>query len=298
MPSVPPVRAIDQTAPTTRTWKAGRFSFELDRPLIMAVLNVTPDSFSDGGRYLEPAAALVRAEQLMEEGADILDIGGESTRPGAPEVPWDEELRRVRPVVEAMATRGFPVSVDTSRPEVMRAVIALGAAAINDVRALRLPGAIEAVADSDVGVCVMHMKGTPETMQVTPCYTDVVAEVAAFLRGRALECEAQGVSADRILVDPGFGFGKTPEHNLRLLRELSVIAEMGWPVLVGLSRKSLLGRIVGRPVTDRQSASVAAALIAAERGAAVVRVHDVAATRDALLLWRVVNEEGHGFDEH
>ncbi len=264
----------------------------------MGVLNVTPDSFSDGGRFEKPSDALKRAEQMFEEGADVLDVGGESTRPGAAEVPWEEELRRVRPVVEAMAHRGFPVSVDTSRPEVMRAVIDMGAAIINDVRALRVSGALEAVAASGVGVCVMHMQGTPATMQVAPEYRDVLVEVSDFLRERAQMCEAAGIARDRIVLDPGFGFGKTPDHNLRLLRHLSDIAGMGWPVLAGLSRKSLLGHIVGRPVTDRQSASVTAALIAVERGAVVVRVHDIAATRDALLLWRVVNEKELGFDEH
>jgi len=197
-----------------------------------------------------------------------------------------------------MAVRGFPVSVDTSRPEVIRAVIDMGASIINDVRALRVPGALDAVASSDAGVCLMHMQGTPGTMQVAPDYQDVLSEVSGFLRERAQTCEAAGIARDRIVLDPGFGFGKTPGHNLRLLRHLSDIAGMGWPVLAGLSRKSLLGHIVGRPVTDRQSASVTAALMAIERGAAVVRVHDIAATRDALLLWRVVNEKERGFDEH
>lgn len=281
-----------------RHWQAGTYAFDLSRPLIMAVLNVTPDSFSDGGRFFQPGDALARAGQMIAEGADIIDVGGESTRPGAAEVPWQEELRRVAPVVEAMVARGFPVSVDTSRPEVMRAVIGMGAAIINDVRALQLPGALDAVAASNVGVCLMHMQGAPATMQAAPAYSDVRAEVSAFLRERALACEAQGIERERIVLDPGFGFGKTPGHNLRLLRELSDIAGMGWPVMAGLSRKSLLGHIVGRAVTDRQSASVTAALIAVERGASVVRVHDIAATRDALLLWRVVNEKERGFDEH
>lgn len=298
MPSSATLSSAAQTRHEARIWKAGRFAFDLERPLVMGILNVTPDSFSDGGRYHDAAAALARADQLMEEGADILDVGGESTRPGAAEVPWDEELRRVAPVVEAMASRGLPVSVDTSRPEVMRAVVDLGAAAINDVRALRLPGALDVVAASDIGLCLMHMQGTPATMQVAPAYTDVVAEVAEFLRLRALQCESEGIARERILVDPGFGFGKTPRHNLMLLRRLSVIAGMGWPVLAGLSRKSLLGRIVGRPVEDRLAASVASALVAVDRGASVVRVHDVAATRDALRLWQAVKEEEFGFDEH
>jgi dihydropteroate synthase len=197
-----------------------------------------------------------------------------------------------------MAGRGFPVSVDTSQPEVMRAVIDMGAAIINDVRALRSPGALDAVTASNVGVCLMHMQGTPATMQDAPTYGDVLAEVSGFLREQADRCEAAGIARERIVLDPGFGFGKTPAHNLRLLRRLSDIAGMGWPVLAGLSRKSLLGHVVGRPVTDRQAASVTAALIAVERGAAVVRVHDIAATRDALLLWRIVNEKELGFDEH
>jgi dihydropteroate synthase len=284
--------------PPHRRWRAGEQVFELSRPLIMGVLNVTPDSFSDGGRFVAPADALGRAEQMFEEGADILDVGGESTRPGAVPIPWEEELQRVRPVVERMAARGFPVSVDTSRPEVMRAVIDMGAAIINDVRALRRPGALDVVSASRAGVCLMHMQGAPATMQAAPAYGDVVAEVSDFLRERAGRCEAAGIARDRIVLDPGFGFGKTPAHNLRLLRRLSDIAGMGWPVLAGLSRKSLLGHVVGRPVSDRLAASVTAALIAVERGAAVVRVHDVAATRDALLLWRVVNQEELGFHEH
>lgn len=300
MGTLQPAPSLDiaSTPPRPRVWRAGPHVLDLSRPVIMGVLNVTPDSFSDGGRFEKPSDALKRAEQMFEEGADVLDVGGESTRPGAAEVPWEEELRRVRPVVEAMAHRGFPVSVDTSRPEVMRAVIDMGAAIINDVRALRVSGALEAVAASGVGVCVMHMQGTPATMQVAPEYRDVLVEVSDFLRERAQMCEAAGIARDRIVLDPGFGFGKTPDHNLRLLRHLSDIAGMGWPVLAGLSRKSLLGHIVGRPVTDRQSASVTAALIAVERGAVVVRVHDIAATRDALLLWRVVNEKELGFDEH
>jgi dihydropteroate synthase len=300
MATVPPANHVAAPALVSpaRRWLAGTHVFDLSRPLIMGVLNVTPDSFSDGGRFFHPDEALARAGQMIEEGADIIDVGGESTRPGATEISWQEELRRVGPVVDAMAARGFPVSVDTSRPEVMQAVIDMGASIINDVRALQLPGALDAVASSKVGVCLMHMQGAPATMQAAPVYLNVLAEVSAFLRDRALACEAKCIERERIVIDPGFGFGKTPGHNLRLLRQLSDIAGMGWPVLAGLSRKSLLGHIVGRSVTDRQSASVTAALMAVERGASVVRVHDIAATRDALLLWRVVNEKELGFDEH
>lgn len=276
--------------------RAGRFLIPLDRPLVMGVINVTPDSFSDGGELPDARAAIDRARRLAEEGADILDVGGESTRPGAAPVGVDEELRRVMPVVEALAGGGVPVSVDTSKPEVMRAVIAAGAAFINDVFALRLPGALETVAASDTGVCLMHMLGEPRTMQDDPVYGDVVAEVKAFLDDRVAACEGAGIDRSRLVIDPGFGFGKKAVHNLALIRGLPVLAASGIPVLAGLSRKSVLGKITGRLVGDRVHSSVAAAIVAVARGARIVRVHDVAATRDALAVWTAVENEGTGFD--
>ena len=269
----------------------GRFSLTLERPLIMGVVNVTPDSFSDGGRFFGTQQALEHARVLIEEGADILDIGGESSRPGAEPVGLDEELRRVMPVLEQLAQMPVPVSVDTCKPDVMRRAIAAGAAMVNDINALREPGALEAVAQSQAAVCLMHMQGEPRSMQRDPQYEDVVAEVTAFLAQRVEAAQQAGVARERIVIDPGFGFGKNTGHNLGLLRGLHKIAGLGQPVLVGLSRKSLLGKITGKPIADRVSASVAAALLAVERGAALVRVHDVAATRDALLVLNAI--EGH-----
>jgi dihydropteroate synthase len=264
--------------------RAGRFSLALERPLIMGVVNVTPDSFSDGGRFLSTHQAVEHARMLVEEGADILDIGGESSRPGAEPVGLDEELRRVMPVLEQLAQLPIPVSVDTCKPEVMRRAIAAGAAMVNDINALREPGALEAVAESQAAVCLMHMQGEPRTMQQHPHYQDVLTEVTAFLAQRVEAARQAGIARERIVIDPGFGFGKKTGHNLALLRGLRGIAGLGQPVLVGLSRKSLFAKITGKAVADRVSASVAAALLAAERGAALVRVHDVAATRDALLV--------------
>lgn len=261
---------------------AGR-SLDLSRPRVMGVLNVTPDSFSDGGEYLDLAAALHRAETMVEQGADIIDVGGESTRPGALPVSAEDEVRRVVRVIAAIVARlPVPVSVDTSKPEVMRAAVAAGAGLINDVRALTLPGALEAAADLGVPVCLMHMQGEPGTMQQGPTYSDAVAEVAAFLRERMAACLAAGIPARRILLDPGFGFGKALTHNLALLARLRDIAALGPPLLVGLSRKSMLGAITGRPVAGRLAGSLAAAVLAVERGAVLVRVHDVAETVDAL----------------
>lgn len=253
----------------------------------MGIVNVTPDSFADGGRYFNHADALAHARQLIDEGADIIDIGGESTRPGAADVSPDEEIRRVVPLLEALASSAVPLSVDASKPEVMRAALAAGAAIINDVRALQQPGALEAVADSGCGVVLMHMQGTPRTMQQAPYYRDVMDEVARFLAERVRCAQAQGIDARRIAVDPGFGFGKSIEHNFTLLSELSALKRMQLPIVVGLSRKSMLGAATGRAVDDRAAASVAAALLAAERGANVVRVHDVAATRDALSVLKM-----------
>jgi dihydropteroate synthase len=269
----------------------GRFSLTLERPLIMGVVNVTPDSFSDGGRFFGTQQALEHARVLIEEGADILDIGGESSRPGAEPVGLDEELRRVMPVLEQLAQMPVPVSVDTCKPDVMRRAIAAGAAMVNDINALREPGALEAVAQSQAAVCLMHMQGEPRSMQRDPKYEDVVAEVTTFLAQRVDAAQQAGIARERIVIDPGFGFGKNTAHNLGLLRGLHKIAGLGQPVLVGLSRKSLFGKITGKPVADRVSASVAAALLAVERGAALVRVHDVAATRDALLVLNAI--EGH-----
>ncbi len=265
----------------TAFWPCGRWRIDLAQPRVMGIVNVTPDSFSDGGRYFDPARALAHAHALIEEGADILDIGGESTRPGAPEVSVDEELRRVLPLVEALADCGVPLSVDTSKPEVMRAALAAGADIINDVRALQEPGALDVVAASDCGVVLMHMQGAPRTMQQAPQYTDVVAEVAQFLRSRLQAVVARGVVAERVVLDPGFGFGKSAEHNLTLLARLGTLA-LPAPLLVGWSRKSTLGQITGHAAPERVYASVAAAVLAVERGAAIVRAHDVAATRDAL----------------
>jgi dihydropteroate synthase len=248
----------------------------------MGVVNVTPDSFSDGGRFLEPKAAIEQARALVEEGADILDIGAESSRPGALGVSAEEELSRLMPVLEGLGDCAAPISVDTVKPEVMRAALAAGASMINDINALRTPGAIEAVTGSGAAICLMHMQGEPRTMQREPRYEDVVAEVAAFLGERVAAALAAGIALERIAIDPGFGFGKTVAHNFELLRGLGRIAEIGPPVVAGWSRKSTLGAISGRAEGDRLAASLAAALLAVERGARIVRVHDVAATRDAL----------------
>lgn len=271
-----------------RFLRCGGFTLDLSRPLVMGVVNVTPDSFSDGGRYLSAQAAIDHARRLVEEGVDLLDIGGESSRPGAEPVPVEEELRRVMPVLEAVVALGVPVSVDTMKPQVMRAAIGVGAAMVNDILALRAPGALEAVAGSDVAVCLMHMQGEPRTMQVNPTYGDVVREVRDFLAERVAAAEAAGIERSRIVVDPGFGFGKDRSHNLALFRNLPVFAALGVPVLVGLSRKSVLGRLTGRDVNERLAASLAAAVLAVERGAHIVRVHDVAATRDALAVLAAV----------
>jgi len=267
--------------------RCGRFVLSLERPLVMGVVNVTPDSFSDGGKFLDAQAAIAHARKLVDEGADLVDIGGESTRPGAPAVSAAEELKRVLPVVEAVAD--LPVSVDTRKPSVMQAVLAAGASMINDIQALLAPGAIEAVANSGCGVCLMHMQGDPQTMQRGPQYGDVVNEVKAFLAQRVAACEQAGIARDRLVADPGFGFGKTAGHNLTLLKRLSEFAGLGVPVLAGWSRKSSLGRITGRESGDRLAGSVAAALLALLGGAKILRVHDVKETRDAILLfeaWR------------
>jgi dihydropteroate synthase len=259
----------------------------------MGIVNVTDDSFSDGGRYVKAERAIEHGLRLREEGADILDIGGESTRPGAQNVPGEVEQERVLPVVAGLRDCGAALSVDTMKPEVMRAALGAGADMINDVNALRAPGAWEAIAASECGVCVMHMQGEPRTMQVDPRYADVVAEVSGFLAGALGEARRHGVADERLLVDPGFGFGKSLAHNVALFRALPELARLA-PVLVGVSRKSMLGLITGRPVSERMPASVAAALLAAQSGAAVLRVHDVAATMDALKVWQALREASTG----
>ena len=270
----------------------GRFVLALDRPLLMGVVNVTPDSFSDGGRYEAADAAIVHARRLIDEGADIVDIGGESTRPGARAVEAGEEARRVLPVLEALAGCGRPLSVDTRRAEVMRAALAAGADMINDVGGFRASGAVAAVAAGSAALCVMHMLGEPATMQTAPAYDDVVADVQQFLAQRLRVLQAAGVAHERLVVDPGIGFGKTQADNLRLLRSLDRLAALGVPVLVGVSRKSLIGQLTGRPVDQRLAGRIAGALAAAARGARILRVHDVAATRDALAVWQAVAGEG------
>ena len=270
-------------------FRCGRFTLSLNRPLIMGVVNVTPDSFSDGGEFLDPGRAVAHAQRLVAEGADILDIGGESSRPGSASVPLQEERRRVLPVLKKAVELGVPVSVDTTKPELMREVLDSGAAMINDISALGSAGAVDLIARSDAGICLMHMQGDPAKMQLAPTYEDVVAEVSGFLRARARCLLDKGVSPDRILIDPGFGFGKTDQHNLELLEGLPLIASHGFTVLTGLSRKSQLGRITGREdARSRLGASIAAALAAVRNGASIVRVHDVAETRDALLVWQAM----------
>jgi len=267
----------------------GPHSLDLSRPLVMGIVNVTPDSFSDGGQHLRRDAALAHAHQLIAEGAAMLDIGGESTRPGARPVGIQEELDRVIPVLEGLRGVPLPISIDTRKPEVMRAALAAGASMVNDINALQEPGALEAVAASNAAVCLMHKQGEPQTMQAQPHYADVVGEVREFLRARIAAAEAAGIARERITVDPGFGFGKALGHNLALLRELSALRELGVPVLAGLSRKSMLGAITGQDVEHRLPASLAAALLAVQNGAAIVRVHDVRATVDALKVWEAVS---------
>ena len=268
----------------------GKFQLKLDRPLVMGIVNVTPDSFSDGGHYVSTAAAIDHAHKLIADGADILDVGGESTRPGAQPVALQEELDRVLPVIEGLRGIGVPVSIDTFKPAVMRAAIAAGASMVNDINALQEAEALQAVAAGEVAVCLMHKQGDPQNMQQQPHYRDVIAEVSGFLRERIAVAEAAGIARERIVIDPGFGFGKTLAHNLELLRHMEAMCALGVPLLAGLSRKSMLGTITGRDVGERQAASVAAALIAVQRGAAIVRVHDVRETVDALKVWEAVNQ--------
>ena len=269
-----------------KTLRCGDKSLDLSRPVVMGVLNVTPDSFSDGGRFTAVEAAVAHGLRMVEEGAAIIDVGGESTRPRAAPVAPEEEVRRVLPVIERLrqAAPQAILSVDTSKPEVIREVVAAGADLLNDVRAFQEPGALEAAAASGCALCLMHMQGDPRTMQVAPSYVDVVKEVKAFLEARAQACRLAGVAAERLVLDPGFGFGKTLAHNLQLLRHLSELATGESPVLVGLSRKSFVGTLTGRTAGERVHGSVAMAVIAALNGARIIRAHDVAATVDALKI--------------
>ena len=267
---------------------------DLDKPCVMGILNVTPDSFSDGGRFEAPDAALEQALKMQQDGAAIIDIGGESTRPGAAAVTLQQELDRVLPVIEVLSAElDIPISIDTSKPEVMSAAVAAGAGMINDVNALNAEGAVQAALDAAVPVCIMHMQGQPRTMQQAPVYKDVVAEVRQYLSDRLAACEAAGIPRQQLIVDPGFGFGKTLEHNLALLAELESFRALGVHLLVGISRKSMLGQITGRSVDERLAGSLAAAVMAVERGAGIVRVHDVAATVDALkFAFAVIQQRG------
>lgn len=268
-------------------------TLDLGEPRVMGILNVTPDSFSDGGRFVSLDAAVQQALDMQEAGAAIVDVGGESTRPGAAPVSLDQELERVIPVIESISAElAVPVSIDTSKPEVMRAAVDAGAAMINDVNALQAESALKTARQCDVPVCLMHMQGLPRTMQQSPEYNDVVLDVADFLRRRVAACEAAGIPLQRLILDPGFGFGKTLEHNLQLLARLEMLQSLQLPLLVGISRKSMIGTLTGRDPLERVYGSVAAAVIAAERGASIIRVHDVAATVDALRVVEAVKRAG------
>ena len=271
--------------------RAGNFVLELGHPLVMGIVNVTPDSFSDGGKFITRDAAIEHARQLMTDGADIVDIGGESTRPGATAATLEEELGRVMPVLEAIVNDGIPVSIDTQKTVVMAEAIKAGASMINDINALLAPGAVKLCAASNVAVCLMHKQGLPETMQAAPTYTDVVTEVKAFLESRIKTCLDAGIARDRIVIDPGFGFGKTVEHNFRLLREMNALVALGYPLLAGFSRKASLGIITGRAADDRLAASIAVALLCAQNGATILRVHDVRETVDALKVLMAARNE-------
>jgi dihydropteroate synthase len=285
--------------PAPEPLQCGRFTLSFERPLVMGILNVTPDSFSDGGQFAMRGDALRQAERMMLDGADIIDIGGESTRPGAPPVSLDEELERVIPLIEQLHGANVPLSVDTYKPEVMRHALAAGADLVNDIWGFRMPGAIDAVRDSQCGLCVMHMLGEPQTMQLgEPGYRDVVGEVRTFLEQRVAALMKAGIAKRRISVDPGFGFGKAViEHNYALLAHLPDTAPRGeppfaapFPILAGMSRKSMLGAVTGRAAPERGAASIAAAVCAAQRGAAILRVHDVAQTVDALKVWAAMRD--------
>jgi len=274
----------------TQNFHCGRYVLNAERPLIMGIVNLSDDSFSGDGLHGDTEAAIDQGLRLVAEGAHILDLGAESSRPGASPIPAQQEVDRLLPVIEALHDCGVPLSVDTVKPEVMRAALAAGADMINDINALRAPGALEVVAASQAGLCLMHMQGNPGSMQEDPHYIDIVAEVAEFLGERVAAAEAAGIALNRIAVDPGFGFGKTLEHNLELLRRLGELVVPGLPLLVGLSRKSMLGLLTGRAATERIHAGIAAHVLAVLRGARIVRVHDVAATRDALAVVQAVED--------
>jgi len=269
-------------------WKTARYELAMDRPLVMGIVNVTPDSFSDGGLHAETAQAIAHAQTLIEQGADVLDVGGESTRPGSPRLTPQQEWARIGPVLREVVRWNVPVSVDTYHPKTMQRAIDLGVDVINDIFALRQPGAVDVVARSAVGVCLMHMQAEPGTMQLAPHYDDVGAEVRTFLHDRAAALRSSGIAASRIALDPGFGFGKSLEHNLQLAHGLGALATEEYPLLVGVSRKSMIGALTGRDVSQRLAGSLAAALACVAAGAHIVRVHDVAATVDAIKVWRAM----------
>ena len=287
---------IKQTLPAT--WRCGRFIFDFSkrqRPLVMGILNATPDSFSDGGKFRTPSDAIAQAERMIANGADIIDIGGESTRPGAEPVSLQEELDRVLPVIEALKDCGVALSIDTYKAETMRQALKAGVDCVNDIWALRQEGAVEAVIESNknnsdkpCGIVLMHMQRDPQTMQFDPEYQDVIGEVKAFLQERAELLQGQGITQDRIAIDPGFGFGKSLEHNLNMLTNFDLFSQLGYPVLAGISRKSMLGKLTGRDTNERVAPSIAAAILAADRGARIIRVHDVQETVDALKIWEAV----------
>ena len=274
----------------TGKFLCGRFEFGLERPLVMGIVNVTPDSFSDGGLHADTDQALAHARRLLAEGAQILDLGGESTRPGAAPVSIADELARLLPLIEALRDCGVPLSIDTFKPQVMRAALDAGADMINDIYGFRQAGSIEAVAATQCGLCVMHMQGEPRTMQIEPQYTDLLQDVRRFLDEQALKLRQASVDWRRIVLDPGFGFGKTADQNYQLLRELSSLRASQYPLLTGLSRKSMIGAATGRSVTERLPGSIAGALACVARGASIVRVHDVAATVDALKVWQAAEQ--------
>ena len=274
-------------------WQTSRHRIDLALPRVMGIVNLTPDSFFDGGRFDTVGAALAHCESLMRDGADILDLGGESSRPGAQPLSWQDEWQRVQPVLQAALALGCPISLDTTKPQLMERALAMGVDIVNDIHALQTPAAEAAVvAHPSCGVCLMHMQGQPQAMQVAPAYADGVREVRDFLSERIIALRSRGVAAQRIVIDPGIGFGKTVQHNVELLRRQGELLSLGRPLLVGWSRKSALGAITGKPTQDRIAASVAAALASVQRGARVVRVHDVAATVDALKVWRAAGLAG------
>ena len=286
---------MKQTLPAT--WRCGRFLFDFSkrqRPLVMGILNATPDSFSDGGKFRAPSDAIAQAERMITNGADIIDIGGESTRPGAEPVSLQEELDRVLPVINALKECGVALSIDTYKAETMRQALRAGVDCVNDIWALQQEGAVDAILESDLdkdkqcGIVLMHMQRDPQTMQFDPEYQDVIAEVKTFLQERASLLEDKGIANNRIAIDPGFGFGKSLEHNLKMLADFDQFSQLGYPVLAGISRKSMLGKLTGRETNERVAPSVAAAILAADRGARIIRVHDVQETVDSLKLWEAI----------